>query len=235
MRPPRSSTARASPRANASGLMWPPVLFQNPPYQASDPSHVPHLLARQQFDRRAEFRPLPHAALGDLDAAGRMHRLHPAGLLLLGLDPIPPRQLEQYRGAVAQHARRKRSPAAPCLATMSSGSGRDNVGITWPLLRPDAPHPGSIASTIATSTPISRRCSAVDRPVKPPPMMMTSACCGPISSGKSGPDGVATAHSELGQRTVGVFIVILSCGHLIVLVSLKRFPPDLNSAGFPKG
>ena len=68
------------------------------------PQHVPHLLARQQFDRRAEFRPLPHAALGDLDAAGRMHRLHPAGLLLLGLDPIAPRQIEQRRGAVAQHA-----------------------------------------------------------------------------------------------------------------------------------
>src|SRR3954452_20137415 len=105
---------------------------------------------------------------------------------------------------------------------MSSGSGRDRVGITCPLLRPDAPQPGSIASTIATSTPASRKCSAVDSPVKPPPMTTTSACCVPINSGRSGPGGVTAAHSESGQRTFGVFIVILSCRHLIDLVSLIR-------------
>ncbi len=38
MRPPRSSTHAARPRDNASGLMWPPVLFQNPPCHASEPS-----------------------------------------------------------------------------------------------------------------------------------------------------------------------------------------------------
>ena len=66
--------------------------------------HVADLLARQQFDRRTELRPLPHPAFGDLDAAGRMHRLHPARLLLLGLDLVTPRHVEQVRGAVAQHA-----------------------------------------------------------------------------------------------------------------------------------
>ncbi|MFN5715415.1 MAG: NAD(P)/FAD-dependent oxidoreductase, partial [Bradyrhizobium sp.] len=39
---------------------------------------------------------------------------------------------------------------------------RDSVGITCPLLRPEAPQPGSAASPIATSTLASRRCSAVD-------------------------------------------------------------------------
>ena len=38
MRAPCSSATRASPRASASGLMCPPLLFQKPPNQASDPS-----------------------------------------------------------------------------------------------------------------------------------------------------------------------------------------------------
>src|SRR3990170_3189297 len=112
---------------------------------------------------------------------------------------------------------------------ISSGSGRDRVGITCPLLRPEAPQPGSMASTMATSTPAPRRCSAVDRPVKPPPITMTSASAVPISSGNSGPGGVAAAHSESGQRTFALSIVLLllavdaaslPCRRRIDLVSL---------------
>ena len=88
------------------------------------------------------------------------------------------------------------------------GSGRDRVGITCPLLRPEAPQPGSMASTTATSTPASRRCSAVDSPVKPPPMTTTSAAAVPTSSGRSGPGGVAAAHSEAGHRTLVLSIVV---------------------------
>src|SRR5260370_8117434 len=47
--------------------------------------HLSGLIAREQLDRRAEFRPLPHAPFGDLDAAGRMYRLNTAGLILLSL------------------------------------------------------------------------------------------------------------------------------------------------------
>jgi hypothetical protein len=93
---------------------------------------------------------------------------------------------------------------------MSSGSGRDKVGITCPLLRPEAPQPGSIASTMTTSTPASRKCSAVDKPVKPPPMTTTSASFVPVSSDRSGPGGVTAAHSELGQRMFALSIIILS-------------------------
>jgi len=64
--------------------------------------HVPGLIAREQLDRRAEFRPLPHAPFGDLDAAGRMYRLNPAGLFLLSLNLIAPHDVEQDRGTVAQ-------------------------------------------------------------------------------------------------------------------------------------
>ena len=67
------------------------------------PRHVRDLLARQQFHRRAELRPLLHAPFGNPDAAGRMHRLHPTGLLLLGLDLVLLHHVEQDRGAVAQH------------------------------------------------------------------------------------------------------------------------------------
>ena len=66
--------------------------------------HVARLLARQQLDRRAELRPLPHATFGNLDAAGRMHGLNPAGLFTLGVDVVAPRHVEQIRSAVAQHA-----------------------------------------------------------------------------------------------------------------------------------
>src|SRR5690349_13956701 len=92
---------------------------------------------------------------------------------------------------------------------MSSGSGLDRVGITWPLLRPEAPHPGSIASTIATSTPASRKCSAVESPVKPAPITTTSAVCAPVNSGRSGLAGVTAAQSELGHCTCVLFIIML--------------------------
>ena len=62
--------------------------------------HLPRVVAGEQFDRRAELRPLSHPPLGDLDAPGRVHRLNPAGLFLLGLNLIAPREIEQDGGAV---------------------------------------------------------------------------------------------------------------------------------------
>src|SRR3954447_14533005 len=85
---------------------------------------------------------------------------------------------------------------------MSSGSGRDNVGITWPLLRPEAPQPGSIASITATSTPASRKCSALDRPVKPAPITTTSASTAPATAGSFGAGGVTAAQIESAQSTL---------------------------------
>ena len=93
---------------------------------------------------------------------------------------------------------------------MSSGSGRDNVGITWPLLRPDAPQPGSAASTTATSTPASRRCNAVDSPLKPPPITTTSASSAPCKAGNSGPGPVTACQRDFGQETSVVVISIVS-------------------------
>src|SRR5437868_234936 len=55
---------------------------------------------------------------------------------------------------------------------------------------------------MTTSTPASRRCSAVESPVKPAPITMTSACCVPVNSGSSGPAGVTVAHSEGGHCTI---------------------------------
>ena len=66
------------------------------------PQHLARLVARKQFDRRTEFRPLSHAPFCDPDSPGRMHRLHPAGLFLFGLNLIAPSDIEQYRGAVTQ-------------------------------------------------------------------------------------------------------------------------------------
>ena len=66
--------------------------------------HVARLFARQQFNGSTELRPLPHASFGDLDAAGRMHRLNPSGLFSLCVDLVTPGHVEEIRSAVAQHA-----------------------------------------------------------------------------------------------------------------------------------
>ena len=66
------------------------------------PQHFTRLVAGEQFNRRTEFRPLAHPIFGDLDAPGRMHRLNPAGLFLLGLNLVTPREIEQCQGAVTQ-------------------------------------------------------------------------------------------------------------------------------------
>src|SRR6202011_2953664 len=65
----------------------------------------------------------------------------------------------------------------------------------------------SAASTTATSMPASRRCSAVDRPVKPAPMITTSASAVPSSCVSAGPCGVTAAHNDSGHRTSVGFIV----------------------------
>src|SRR2546422_687347 len=100
MRPPRLSSTRARPRDSASGLMFPPLLFQKPPNQASDPSICRVSSRESQIDRGTDFRPLPHPPLGDLDAPGRVNRLNPTGLFLLGLNLIAPREIEQDGGTV---------------------------------------------------------------------------------------------------------------------------------------
>jgi len=68
----------------------------------------------------------------------------------------------------------------------------------------------------------SRRCSAVDRPVK---AAADDDDIGPVAHrsirDNRGQDGVAAAQSELGQHTALLLIMILSCGRLIVLVSFK--------------
>jgi hypothetical protein len=49
-----------------------------------------------------------------------------------------------------------------------------------------------LASISVTATPRSARCSAVESPVKPPPMIATSAMASPSSGGVSGA-GIAVA------------------------------------------
>jgi hypothetical protein len=110
---------------------------------------------------------------------------------------------------------------------MSSGSGRDSVGITWPLLRLDAPQPGSAASTTATSTPASRKCSALERPVNPAPITTTSAAAAPISRDSSGPGGVTAVHSESGQRTCALSIF---APFLVDWLSVRTDQADANAA-----
>ena len=102
------------------------------------------------------------------------------------------------RAAESRRSATKRSPAAPCLATIASGSARDSVGITWPLLRPEAPKPGSAASRTTVPMPASARCRAAESPVKPAPITTASQRSSPARAGSSGPGGVTACQSDAG-------------------------------------
>ncbi len=66
--------------------------------------HLRRRLAVEQLDRRAKRRPFLHPLLRDLEAAGRMDGLHPAGLLGLGGDVVLAHEVEEILRGVAQHA-----------------------------------------------------------------------------------------------------------------------------------
>src|SRR5665213_3391521 len=91
------------------------------------------------------------------------------------------------------------SPASvPNRATSSSGSHL-RPGITWPPLRPDAPQPGSPASSTTTEAPDSARRNAAASPEKPAPTIATSALRDSSSGGVAGAGRAVAAHSEGGN------------------------------------
>src|SRR5258708_6305649 len=61
--------------------------------------------------------------------------------------------------------------------------------LTRPTLRPAPPKPISTASSATTFAPASARCSAVDRPVYPQPIIATSARASPLSGDVGGAGG----------------------------------------------
>ncbi len=86
----------------------------------------------------------------------------------------------------------RRPISAPKSASIWSGSNF-SPGLTCPPLRPDAPHPTSLASSTRTSTPFSAKCSAADSPVNPAPTTTTSARASPANGGVSGPVAAVSA------------------------------------------
>ncbi len=100
-------------------------------------------------------------------------------------------------GAPPAKATRRAPRSGPKRASIRSGS-HFSPAITWPPLRPEAPQPGSSASSSATRAPASARCRAADRPVKPPPTTQTSARVSPCSGGVSGALAAVAAQSEAG-------------------------------------
>src|SRR5690606_10406960 len=85
--------------------------------------------------------------------------------------------------------------AAPSLAINALGS-YFRPGITWPPLRPEPPKPTSWASSTATRTPCSARCSAVLKPQNPAPTITTSACMSCANGSLGGASTAVAAHSE---------------------------------------
>ncbi|MNR16678.1 hypothetical protein D3C85_1332960 [compost metagenome] len=64
-------------------------------------------------------------------------------------------------------------------------SSPDKLPVTWPPLRPLAPQPIRLVSTIATLSPRSASSTALATPVKPPPMITTSTLTWPCNIGYS--------------------------------------------------
>ncbi|MDT4870409.1 hypothetical protein FQZ97_1054880 [compost metagenome] len=79
----------------------------------------------------------------------------------------------------------KSSTSAPSLLRICErmASSPDRLPVTWPPLRPVAPQPILLASTMATLRPRSASSTALATPVKPPPMITTSTCTSPLSVG----------------------------------------------------
>ena len=179
---PRATTALARPRTNASGLTWPPAGIHQPPCQAS----VPSFLAICSRDRSAALAPASlHCAtrasarfIRPGEWAGCTQPVCSASASIFSVAMV-----SNTLCALSRMSATKRSPAARCCLMISTGSRRESVGITCPLLRPDAPQPGSAASSTTTSTPTRRRCKAADKPVRPAPMMTTSQLRAPASGG----------------------------------------------------
>jgi hypothetical protein len=180
--------------------MWPPLRFQKPPYQASEPV-ICAVAARSSNSTGASI--VDHSRTrcsASLKRPGECTGwTQPACSASAAMSYL--RTVSKRYCALSRSTALKRSPASPWRATMAEGSCPASVGMTWPLLRPDAPQPGSAASTTVTSTPASRRWIAVDRPVKPAPITTTSACTSPSSAGRTGPAGAVAAQSEGGQVT----------------------------------
>src|SRR5216684_526299 len=76
----------------------------------------------------------------------------------------------------------RRPRSIPNVASMVSGSSF-NPGLSWPPLLPDAPQPGRCASSTTASVPCSARCSAVESPANPPPMIATDTVLSASSGG----------------------------------------------------
>src|SRR2546425_7218600 len=91
------------------------------------------------------------------------------------------------------------SPFFPPNIRVNSSGSYFKPGMTCPPLRPDAPQPGSDASSTQTLAPASARCKAVESPVKPPPIMTTSAVRDALNGGVADAGVAVAAHSEGGS------------------------------------
>jgi hypothetical protein len=94
--------------------------------------HAAGLLATEKLHRRASLAPLPDASLGDGDAPRAVCRLHPAGLLGLGLDTVLPHRVEQDARAIAQQRHETLAGLAVTgldVIRVGTRQGRDHLSV----------------------------------------------------------------------------------------------------------
>ena len=77
------------------------------------------------------------------------------------------------------------APSRPSAAS-NGGMSQEKPRMSCPPLRPDAPQPTRLASTMATFFPARARRMAVYKPVKPAPTMATSTSSRSCNAGRAG-------------------------------------------------
>ena len=165
--PPSASTARGKPAGIAQGSMAPPRGSRQPPGLEVGAARCLHLLAREQPSaaRRARSRSRPAASRpASASAEWAAVRMPRAARLAARCrsarsGPAPGRARRRWRRSAPPPRSMPKRRSISCGSCFSAAT-------TWPLLRPDAPQPGSFASTTSTEPHRARaRCSAADRPV----------------------------------------------------------------------
>lgn len=155
----------------------------------------------EQPDGKPGLRPLSVQRLEPRQFRFRMGRMQPAGLHRVAFDPMPADQSEYQIGRVPDQADQPIARLRPKPRADALRLRRAKAGTTSAPLWPEAPKPGSNASSTMTRIPRSAICSAADRPAKPAPTTATSPVNSPESGDVTGGGDAVAAQTEGGRAS----------------------------------
>lgn len=112
------------------------------------------------------------------------------------------------------------SPKTEPIEFATSSGMSHRPALTKPTLRPDAPKPISFASRTTDDLPAPARCSAAEQPVKPPPMIATSAVVSPLRASRPSSGGAEICQRPWVRGSEGACVFSLRTP-----ASLSSMPP----------